>query len=200
MLNKDSLIISIQNSFIAIDSNILLTLAEADYLDVYVRPFGFPCFPYDYSGDYIDQIKELEELSYWLDDDKVYAIKCINENLKMKNQYKDWREIPHKYLDWYYNGFSYIDNISFLFYTPAVMTKYLLLELDYSSTGLAIDWWYQRIKKDFMNDNLNNLFYHFNDIQLSIVLNFLMLYNKDFSDSLSAKICDSIIFIIEGKS
>lgn len=183
--NTATLVSEIDDVFANIGSNIPLLLPEADYLDYYVRPFGFPDYPYSYEGDFDRNLKEImEDLMYWKEEDRVYAIQCIKENKKMKNQYKHWREIRFDYLDWYYNGFSYIDNIGFLFYTPAVMVGFLLSN-NGSSTGLAISWWYNRIQRDFQENNLDNLLNFFNYNQSILLIKFLELCGNKFVDKYS---------------
>lgn len=100
----------------------------------------------------------------------------------MENQYKNWHEISLDYLDWYYIGFSYIDSIGFLFYTPAVMVGFLLSNDCSGSTGLAISWWYNRIQGDFQENKLENLLSCFGCNQITILIKFLYLYGKNFID------------------
>lgn len=191
MPNNQNLISTIQLYFANISGNIPLTLAEADYLDTYVRPFNFPKFPYDVNGDFLENIKTLsDDLDYWFDEDKVYAIQCVKENKKMQNKYQHWYDIPLSYLDWYHIGFTYMDNVGFLFYTPAIMVNFLNKNPNDKQTGLAFEWWFQRIKNEYLNNELQNLLKYFNKNQTKILADFLRIYAKDFcDDQMLGEIC-----------
>lgn len=189
MPNNQEFISIIQSNFGNISSDIPLILPEADYLDNYVRPFDFPNFPYNFNGDFMAEIQSLlDDLSYWFDEDRECAIKCIKENKKMTNRYKNWYDVPIDYLDWYHIGFTYIDNVGFFFYTPAIMVNYLNPSSSNKSTGLALEWWSQRIKNDCLSGKLDILLNFFNKNQIKILADFLKYHQNDFDDTLLSTI------------
>lgn len=165
--------------FEGIKNQPFLTLAELDYADKYCRKFGFPIYPYTFNTKTKEKdFQDFEnEISNWLEKDRIEALKSVRKNRKMLNPYKNWTEISFEYLNIHYTGFSALDAKGFLFYTPAVI--YNTLEIvNERLNSAAVLWWFFRLNDEFLKYRSNDLLKFFNDFQLTLLIEFLNVFGN----------------------
>ncbi|ELA09174.1 hypothetical protein MOMA_02165 [Moraxella macacae 0408225] len=160
------------------DNKSFLALAELDYADKYCTKFGFPIYPYTFNPETKEKdLQDFEnEISNWLEKDRVEALNSIRNNRKMLNPYKDWTEVPFEYLNIHYTGFSGLDAKGF-FYTPAVIYN-VLERADERLNSAAVLWWFFRLNDEFLKYRSNDLLKFFNDFQLTLLIEFLNVFGN----------------------
>lgn len=167
-MNKEDLLKKIQKEFEGVKLNKDYILPEEDHADTSRWYFDEKQVDYNLTeNEWIQQEIDNIKKSNWFLEDKIEAIKAIQEKRKMVNRYKSPINIPLNYLEKYYCGFYFVKTEAYLFYTPSMMIHSLCDAEVVGSFSFAA--WIGRLSWG----DTKELLKHFNPRQFRILIEFL---------------------------